>query len=202
MTSIYDNIILNETGEWISTNELIRRVEKARLHDLHVKGSRKYILQAIHDLESANYLDSRHVKNRIEYERNDKADSELNFLSIMKVFEMNQKVELDEIKRLDTIELDKTKQLDTITKTNNKLTEDGKELLDHVQDQVDRSYMVIVRMNYQSHLKIITQRTANKRTTQLHDHIDKIMKALTSKYDNDLIKDYFQNHVKKLEFKI
>ena len=184
-------MILNETGEWISTNELIRRVMKARFLDLGVRGSRKYILQAIHDLESANYLDSRHVKHTIEYERNDKADSELNFLSIMKVFEMNQKVELDEIKRLDTI-----------TETDDTLTEDGKELLDHVQDQVDRSYMVIVRMNYQSQLKIITQRTANKRTIQLHDNIDRIMKALTSKYDNDSIKDYFQNHVKKLEFKI
>ena len=81
------------------------------------------------------------------------------------------------------------------------MTKVGKELLDHVQDQVDRSYIVIIRMNYQSQLKIITQRTANKRTTQLHDHIDKIMKALTNKYDNDSIKDYFQNHVKKLKLR-
>jgi hypothetical protein len=181
LTSIYDDIILNETGEWINQSELARRV----------KGNKKYIVKAIENLVSAGYLDSRSVKNRIEYKRNDKADSELGFLEIMKVFEINQKTELDEIKRLDTI-----------TKTNNKLTKVGKELLDHVQDQVDRSYMVIVRMNYQSHLKIITQRTANKRTTQLHDHIDKIMKALTNKYDNDSIKDYFQNHVKKLQFKI
>ncbi len=191
MTRSYANEILNETGEWISTNELIRRVMTARLRIEGVRGSRKYILRAIHDLDDADYLDSKSVKNTTEYKRNDKADSELSFLEIMKVFEWNQKVELDVIERLDTI-----------TKANNKLTKDGKELLDHVQDQVDRSYMVIIRMNYQSHLKVITQRTANERTQQLQDHIDKIMKALTSKYNNDSIKEYFQNHVKKLEFKI
>jgi hypothetical protein len=191
LTRSYANEIMNETGEWISTNELIRRVMKARLPIVGVRGSRKYILQAIHSLDNADYLNSRRVKNRSEYRRNDKADSELGFLGMMNIFEMNQKIELDAIGRLDTI-----------TKTNNKLTKDGKELLDHVQDQVDRSFMVIIRMNYQSHLKVITQRTANERIMQLEDHIHKIMKALTSKYNNDSIKEYFQNHVKNLEFKI
>ena len=191
MTRSYANEIMNETGEWISTHELIRRVMKARLPIVGVRGSRKYILQAIHSLDNADYLNSRRVKNRSEYRRNDKADSELGFLGMMNIFEMNQKIELDAIGRLDTI-----------TKTNNKLTKDGKELLDHVQDQVDRSFMVIIRMNYQSHRKVITQRTANERIMQLEDHIHKIMKALTSKYNNDSIKEYFQNHVKNLEFKI
>jgi ribosomal protein S3AE len=57
-------------------------------------------------------------------------------------------------------------------------------------------------MNYQSKLKVITQRIADERTNLLQRHIDKTMTALTSKYDNNLIKKYFQNHVKNLQFKI
>lgn len=174
----YDDKILEFTPEWISTNDLIRKI----------RGNKTLILKSI---KNNQFIDSRRKGNKIEYKRNDNSENELGFLGTMKVFEWNQKVELDKIKRLDTIiEID------------NKLTEDGKDLLDHVQDQVDRSYTVIIRMNYQAHLKVIPQRTANERTKQLQDHIDKIMKALMSKYDNDLIKNYFQNHVKRLEFKI
>jgi hypothetical protein len=49
---------------------------------------------------------------------------------------------------------------------------------------------------------VITQRIADERIKLLQQHIDKIMTALTSKYPNDLIKEYFQNHVTRLEFKI
>ena len=127
--------------------------------------------------------------NKKFYKRNDNGDSELGFQSIITMMEWNQNVELDKIKELTTI-------------GHKTLTDEGKELLDHVQDEVDRAYMVIVRMNYQSKLKVITQRTANERTEILQEHIDKTMTALTSKFNNDLIKEYFQNHVKNLEFKI
>ena len=127
--------------------------------------------------------------NKKFYKRDDNGDSEIGFSSIITMMEWNQNVELDEIKRLNTIGL-------------YELTNDGKELLDHIQDQVDRVYMVMVRMNYQSKLRVITQKMADERTKRLQDHIDKIMTALTSKYSNDLIKEYFQNHVTRLEFKI
>ncbi len=163
------------------------------VRETRVSGSKEDIFKALDWLVSDEYLEERRWKNTIQYRRNDRGDSELGFLGIMKVFEWNQKVELDEIERLDTI---------TETEELLDLTKDGKELLDHVQDQVDRAYMVIIRMNYQSHLKVITQRAAHERTKQLQQHIDKIMTALTSKYNNDSIKEYFQNHVKNLEFKI
>ncbi len=177
----YNDKILEFTPKWISTNQLII---SAFPH-----GNKTLILNAIKDLESDGYLDFKQEGNKKFYKRNDNGDNEIGFLGMMKVNEANQKYELDEIKRLATIGL-------------YELTREGKELLDHVQDQVDRAYIVIVRMNYQSKLRVITQRTANERTKQLQDHIDKIMKALTSKYDNDLIKEYFQNHVKNFEFKI
>lgn len=176
-----DNIdkILEFTPTWISTNELF----------LKVGGNKSAFLRKIKQAESDGYIDMKQEGNKKFYKRNDNGDSELGFQSIITMMEWNQNVELDKIKELTTV-------------GHKTLTDEGKELLDHVQDQVDRAYMVIVRMNYQSKLKVITQRTANERTERLQQHIDKTMKALTSKFNNDLIKEYFQNHVKNLQFKI
>ena len=176
-----DNIdkILEFTPTWISTNELF----------LKVGGNKSAFLRKLKQAESDGYVDMKQEGNKKIHKRNDNGDSELGFQSIITMMEWNQNVELDKIKELTTI-------------GHKTLTDEGKELLDHVQDQVDRAYMVIVRMNYQSKLKVITQRTANERTERLQQHIDKTMKALTSKFNNDLIKEYFQNHVKNLQFKI
>ena len=117
--------------------------------------------------------------------------------------EWNQNVELDKIKELNTISYGiYVVNENGYEQWENELTNDGKELLDHIQDQVDRAYMVMVRMNYQAKLRLITQKIADERTKRLQQHIDKTMTALTSKYDNKLIKEYFQNHVTRLEFKI
>ena len=176
-----DNIdkILEFTPTWISTNELF----------LKVGGNKSAFLRKLKQAESDGYVDMKQEGNKKIHKRNDNGDSELGFQSIITMMEWNQNTELDEIKRLTTI-------------GHKTLTDEGKELLDHVQDQVDRAYMVIVRMNYQSKLKVITQRIADERTNLLQQHIDKTMKALTSKFNNDLIKEYFQNHVKNLQFKI
>ena len=176
-----DNIdkILEFTPTWISTNELF----------LKVGGNKSAFLRKLKQAESDGYVDMKQEGNKKIHKRNDNGDSELGFQSIITMMEWNQNVELDKIKELTTI-------------GHKTLTDEGKELLDHVQDQVDRAYMVIVRMNYQSKLKVITQRIADERTNLLQQHIDKTMTALTSKYDNNLIKEYFQNHVKNLQFKI
>ena len=181
-----DNInkILEFTPTWVQSNDLFRKVG----------GNKATFTKKVKKAESDGYIDMKSDGNKKFYKRNDNGDSELGFASIMKVNEDNQKVELDEIKRLTTIGYIKDDE--------KILTDEGKELLDHVQSEVDRAYMVIVRMNYQANLKVINQRTANERTERLQRHIDKIMKALTSKYNKDLIKDYFQNHIKNLEFKI
>ena len=178
MTGKYDKI-LEFTPIWISTNALFQKIG----------GNKAEFLRKLKDAESDAYIDMKQEGNKKFYKRNDNGDSELGFQSIITMMEWNQNVELDKIKELTTI-------------GHKTLTDEGKELLDHVQDQVDRAYMVIVRMNYQSKLKVITQRTANERTERLQQHIDKTMKALTSKFNNDLIKEYFQNHVKNLQFKI
>jgi hypothetical protein len=189
----YTNKILEFTPEWISTNELIKKIG----------GNKTLILENIKSLESDSYLDFKQVGNKKFYKRDDNGDSELGFTSIITMMEWNQNVELDKIKELNTISYGiYVVNENGYEQWENELTNDGKELLDHVQDQVDRAYMVIVRMNYQAKLRLITQRTADERTKRLQQHIDKIMTALTSKYDNKLIKEYFQNHITRLEFKI
>jgi len=178
LTHKYDKI-LEETPTWKHINAIF----------LKVGGNKALFLKNIKQAESEGYLDMKQEGNKTFYKRNDNGDSELGFSSGMAVMVWNQNVELDEIKRLNTIGL-------------YELTREGKELLDHIQDQVDRAYMIMIRQNYQSKIRIITQRTADERTVRLQDYIDKTMTALTSKYSNDLIKNYFQNHVKRLEFKI
>ena len=178
MTHYFDKI-LEFTPEWISTNELIKRIT----------GNKTLILKDIKEAESNGYINFKQDGNKKFYKRNDNGDNEIGFTSIITMMEWNQNVELDKIKELTTIGL-------------YELTPEGKELLDHIQYEVDRAYMVMVRMNYQSKLRVITQKIADERTKRLQDHIDKTMTALTSKFNNDLIKDYFQNHMTRLEFKI
>ena len=123
MTTNYDNKILEFTHEWISTNKLIRQVH----------GNKTLILKAINNLEDIGYLESRKIKNTKEYKRIDTAQTGTEFNKMMKdTFEWNQKVELD---RIDTTV--------SITKGSGiKLSKDGKELLDHIQGEIDRAYMV------------------------------------------------------------
>ena len=153
--------------------------------------NKKDVFDRIDHLVASQFLESRTVKNRKQYRRKDSADTHLEFIQIMKNFEVNQKTELERIKKLKTI-----------TKVNGKLSKAGKELLDHVQDEVDRAYIVMVRMNYQAQLNVMTKRSANERSKKLQEHIDKTMKMLTRKYPADLVKEYFQNHIKNLQFKV
>ena len=189
----YNDKILEYTPEWISTNQLIEKMH----------GNKTLILENIKTLESDGYLVMKQEGNKKFYKRDDNGDSELGFLSIITMMEWNQNIELDKIKELTTISYGiYVVNENGYEQWENELTNDGKELLDHIQDQVDRAYMVMVRMNYQAKLRLITQKIADERTKRLQQHIDKTMTALTSKYDNKLIKEYFQNHVTRLEFKI
>ena len=192
LTDKYDNLILQITslagGQWTESKTAIW-AEICRIAGMKV--NKKAVFDRINHLESVGFLKSKSDQNRKQYRRKDTADSHLEFIQIMKDFEVNQKTELEQIKKLKTI-----------TKVNGKLSKAGKELLDHVQDEVDRAYMMIVRVGYQSQLNVIPHDIGNERIETLEQYIDEIMSKLQKKYDNEVMKEYFQNHVKKLEFKI
>jgi len=180
LTSKYDDLILKNTREWISTNDLVREIQ----------GNKTLIVKAI---KNNPFLESRKKGNRIEYKRKDMAETETQFdLMFKQGFEWNQNVELDVIEKTVSI----TKGEGII------LSKKGKELLDHIQGEVDRAYMVIVRLNYQVQLGILPNNIAQPRIKRLENHINKIMAELHNNYSNKAVKEYFQNHVKRFEFKI
>ena len=182
---------MNNCGEWTHASEIIRRIERHNRASNGTKGDRNSILVAIRNLHVNDYLEYREVKNKHEYMRNDKSDSELKFSSIMKGFEDIQKMQLAEINTDKIIFL-----------SNNRLAIDGQMLLDSIQDEMERAYTLMVRINYQAQLDVISKRTANERSERLQKHIDKTMKMLKRKYPADLVKEYFQNHIKNLQFKV
>ena len=192
LTGKHDNSILQITslvsGHWTESKTAIWN-EICRITGMKV--NKKAVFDRINHLESVGFLESKTVKNTKQYRRKDTADTHLQFMEIMKQFEWNQQQELEKIKKLKTITL-----------VNGKLGIKGKELLDHVQGEVDRAYMMIVRVGYQSQLGVIPNDIGNERIEALEDYIDVIMNALQKKYDKEVMKEYFQNHVKKLEFKI
>jgi hypothetical protein len=192
LTGKHDNLILEIVGivggQWTDSKTWIWD-EVCRITGLTV--NKKGIMDRIDHFESVGFIESKGDKNRKQYRRKDSGDSHLEFIQIMKNFEWNQKVELDEIKKLKTI-----------TKANGKLSKAGKELLDHVQGEVDGAYMMIVRVGYQSQLNVIPNDIGNERIETLEQYIDEIMNTLQKKYDKEVMKEYFQNHVKNLQFKI
>jgi DNA-binding HxlR family transcriptional regulator len=194
MAEQYDNMILRSLGkEW---NESKTAIWDNVCRTTGTNVNKKLIFDRINHLESAGHIESRSypeikIKNRTQYRRKDSGDNHFEFIHIMEDFEWNQKQELDRIKKLKTI-----------TKVNGELSKAGEELLGHVQGEVDRAYMMIVRVGYQSHLNVIPSDIGNERIETLEDYIDEIMNALQKKYDKEAMREFFQNHLKKLEFKI
>ncbi len=126
----------------------------------------------------------------------DTAQNEFDFLQMMEVLEINQKTELNVIKQIPTIMMG-----DGV-----RFRKKGLELLEHIQEEVNRAYMVIIRMDYQQKLGIIPYKIAKERKEKLDKHIEKIMSTILNKYQEKktrtAIQEYFQNHTMKLEFKI
>ena len=183
MTTHYDDKILENTSEWISTNELVRCVI----------GDKTGIINAIHELESMEYLESRKIRNTIEYRRKDTTGTNVAFNHLIRVFQMNQDIEFEEIKKLTSL-----------TTKSGKLSKRAKDLLVHIESEVDSAYKIIIRLKYQEKLRLIPHRTTEKRVVQLESFITKIMKTINTKYQKDikLIQEFFQNHSKQWRFKI
>ena len=186
MTTIYDDKILNLTSNWRATNDIVRKVG----------GDKSAIIQALKRLLEIGYLETKPDTNKILYKRMDTAQNEFDFLQMMEVLEINQKRELNVIKQIPTI----------MMKDGKGFRKKGLELLEHIQEEVNRAYMVIIRMDYQQKLGIIPYKIAKERKEKLDKHIEKIMSTILNKYQEKktrtAIQEYFQNHTMKLEFKI
>jgi hypothetical protein len=186
LTTKYDDKILELTGNWKSTNDIVRKIG----------GDKSAIIEALKRLENIGYLQTKPNKNKLVYKKNDDVQSEFNFLKMMEIFESNQKVEINFIKQIPTI-----MKFDGI-----RLREKVLDLLEHIQDDVDRAYMVILRIDHHEKTKILASKIANERKKKLETYIDKILNFLLNKYPEKpirtAIQKYFQNNTMKFEFNI
>ena len=186
MTTIYDDKIFNLTTNWRATNEIVRKVG----------GDKSAIIQALKSLTEMDHLETKPNTNRILYKRKDTTQSEFDFLQMMAVFEINQKMELNVINQIPTIMMG-----DGV-----RFRKKGLELLEHIQEEVNRAYMVIIRLDYQQKLEIIPYKIAKERKEKLDKYIEKIMSTILNKYQEEKtrtsIHEYFQNHNMELEFKV
>ena len=184
MTTIYDDKILNLTSNWRATNDIVRKV----------RGDKSATIQAVKRLLETGYLETKPDTNKVLYKRTDTAQSEFNFIQMMSVFEINQKTELNVIKQIPTI----------VMSDGVRFRKKGLELLEHIQEEVNRAYMVIVRIDHQQKLGTIPYKIAKERKEKLDKYIEKIMSTILNKYQEKetrtSVQEYFQNHTMKSEF--
>ena len=186
MTTKYDNKILEICSNWRHTNNIVSKVE----------GDKSAVIQSLKRLVDMDFLEVKPNSNKLLYKRKDTAQKEFDFMMMMKVMENNQKQELHNLSQFSTI----------LMKDGKRLRQKSLYVLEHINEEVNRAYMVKVRLDYQKNLEIITSDIADNRTKMLDDYIEKIMSTVMNKNQDDktrkAIQEYFQNHTTKLEFKI
>ena len=186
LTSKYDDLILKNTSNWRTTKDVARKVG----------GDKSAIIQACKRLVETDHLETNPNKNKIMYRRKDTAQSEYNFIIMMDRFEANQKTELNALNQFSTL----------LMKDGKRLRQKSIDVLEHINEEVNRAYMVKVRLDYQKNLSLIPDHVAEERIKKLDKYIEKIKSAIMSKNKDSqtvkVIQDYLQNHTTKFEFKI
>ncbi len=186
LTSKYDDLILKNTSNWRTTKDIVRKVG----------GDKSAIIQACKRLVETDHLETNPNKNKVMYRRKNTAQSEYNFIIMMDSFEVNQKTELNALNQFSTL----------LMKDGKRLRQKSIDVLEHINEEVNRAYMVKVRLNYQKNLSLIPDHVAEERIKKIDKYIEKIRSAVMSKNKDSqtvkVIQDYFQNHTTKFEFKI
>ena len=184
MTTKYDDKILALTGNWKFTNDIVRKIG----------GDKSAIIEALKMLKIIGYLQIKPDKNKIVYKKNDQIQSEFNFLMMMELFESNQKMEINFIKQIPTI-----MKSDEI-----RLREKSLDLLERIQNDIDRAYLVIIRNNHHEELGLLSSQIVQERNKKLDVYINKIVNVILDKYQQkhirSAIQKYFQNNNAKFEF--
>jgi hypothetical protein len=77
--------------------------------------------------------------------------------------------------------------------------------LEHIQEEIDRVHMIIIRTDYQDKIRTLQHPIAQQRIKRLENHINKIMNIMLDTYkdtySNVAIQEYFQNHTDELKFR-
>ena len=124
------------------------------------------------------------------------AHTDEDFQSILKIFEINQKIVLTEIKKLPY-------QIRTESRSRSrtgsyKLTPRVKDLFKLIQDEIDRAITVMAGLKDQELLKLIPHTTVNKRLQSILKIMDTTFTALGKFNDQEIIQEYFYSHIQKI----
>ena len=186
MTTKYDGKILEITSNWRYSNDICRKVG----------GDKSAIIQACKRLVEMDYLEVKPDSNKTFYKRKDTAQSEFSFIKMMEIMEKNQKVEINTLKQFPNL----------LMKDGTRLRQKANDVLEHINEEVSRAYMVKTRLDYQKNLSIISHNISEKRIKQIDKYVEKIMTTVISKNKDKAtvkaIQEYFQNHTTKFELKI
>ena len=186
LTTEYDDLILKNTSNWRASNDIVRKVG----------GDKSAITQACKKLVEIDYLETNPNKNKIMYRRKDTSQSEFNFINMIDIMESNQKTELNALNQFSTL----------LMKDGKRLRQKAVDVLGHINEEVNRAYMVKVRLEHQKKLSLISNNIAEDRIKRIDKHIQKTLNnIINKKMDNQTVKaiqNYFQNHNTKFEVKI
>jgi hypothetical protein len=124
------------------------------------------------------------------------AQTDEDFQSILKIFEINQKTILTEIKKLPY-------QIRTESRSRSrtgsyKLTPRVKDLFKLIQSEMDRAITVIAGLKDQELLKLISHTTVNTRLQSILKIMDTTFTALGKFNDQEIILEYFHSHIQKI----
>jgi hypothetical protein len=178
----YEDRILENTGNWIHTNDLVR----------HVRGDKTGIINTVKGLINDESLDSKKEGNRVLYKRND-LSTDYSFRRLMEVHQWNYDQVLNALEKVPKLSTKK-----------GKLSSKAKSLLKHLEYLLDGSMILIGRINYQNTLGIISKQVAQQRIAMENQVTSQVMKKINTKYEKEqkLIQEFFQDHNKELRFKI
>jgi len=82
LTTKYDDKILELTGNWKFTNDIVRKIG----------GDKSAIVETLKILENIGYLQTKPDKNKLVYKKNDDVQSEFNFLKMMEFLNQIKKL--------------------------------------------------------------------------------------------------------------
>lgn len=119
-----------------------------------------------------------------------------NFKSILKIFEINQKIILTEIKKLPY--QIRTKSRSRSRSSSYKLTPRVKDLFKLIQDEIDRAIIIMTGLKEQELLKIIPHITVNTRLQSILKIMDTTFTSLDKFDDQKIIQEYFHTHIQKI----
>ena len=180
MTTKYSDSILKSTDQWTDLDDIIQICNGKKLE----------ILEDIKRLENMGFLDSRTFKKMILYKKHERHQNHEQFVFMMETFLSHQKIEFELIKTIPSIMVSDGSQFGFSKK--------GLELLEHIQEEIDRVSMMIVRVDYHDKIGALTHSIARQRIKKLQNHVNRIMKMMLDSYkdihSNVALQEYFKNH--------